>query len=129
MSEVMRCGTFMVASARDWAKLGQLYLNNGRWGDAQLFDPQWVNYVSTINTASKARRYGAGFMGRRPTKVYSDKQVPVPPKDLFAAHGLQNQSLYIVPSEQLVVVRLGATRDYWQSGEWSLLTDIVAAKR
>ncbi|MFK7915392.1 MAG: serine hydrolase domain-containing protein, partial [Pseudomonadales bacterium] len=121
--------SFMSASAQDWAKLGQLYLNRGRWNDAQLFAPEWVDYVSRITAQSKARRYGAGFMGRRPLAVYAEHQAPPPPADTIAGHGLQNQALYIVPSEDLVVVRLGASGNYWQSGEWQLLADVIAAKR
>lgn len=121
--------SFMLASARDWAKLGQLYLNRGVWNGQQLFDPQWVEFVRELTPQSQARSYGAGFMRRRPLALYAQSRVPALPEDAFAAHGLQNQALYIIPSEDLVVVRLGATGDYWKSGEWSLVADIVAAKR
>ena len=121
--------SFMSASARDWAKLGQLYLNRGRWNDTQLFAPEWVDYVSRITAESKARRYGAGFMGRRPLDIYAEHNAPPPPADTIAGHGLQNQALYIVPSEDLVVVRLGASGSYWESGEWQLLADVIAAKQ
>lgn len=121
--------SFMSATAQDWAKLGQLYLNRGRWQGQQLFAPEWVEYVSRISAESENRRYGAGFMGRRPLPLYAEHQAPAPPADTLAGHGLQNQALYIVPGEALVVVRLGATRGYWQSGEWQLLADVIAAKR
>ncbi|MGI9328280.1 MAG: serine hydrolase domain-containing protein [Pseudomonadales bacterium] len=121
--------SFMVASARDWAKLGQLYLNEGLWNGQQLFAPEWVAFVRELTPQSQARSYGAGFMRRRPLTLYAESQVPALPEDAFAAHGLQNQALYIIPSEDLVVVRLGATSDYWQSGEWSLVADVIAAKR
>ena len=120
--------SFMNASAQDWAKLGQLYLNRGRWNDQQLFAPEWVDYVSRITAQSAVRSYGAGFTGRRPLEIYSEHQVPAPPADTIAGRGLQNQALFIVPSQDLVVVRLGATGSYWQSGEWQLLADVIAAK-
>ena len=121
--------SFLFASARDWTRLGQLYLNEGRWGDTQLFAPEWVTYAGTPSPESADRAYGAGFWGTRPDHVYAPHGVPPLPADTLAAHGLQNQALYIIPSAGLSVARLGATRGYWQSGEWDLVADLLAAQR
>ncbi|MEM1435182.1 MAG: serine hydrolase [Pseudomonadota bacterium] len=120
--------SFLFASARDWTRLGQLYLNEGRWDGAQLFAPDWVRYAATPSEQSADRSYGAGFWGARPAHVYAPHGVPPPPADTLAAHGLQNQALYIIPSAELTVARLGATRGYWQSGEWDLVQDLLAAR-
>lgn len=121
--------SFMVASARDWAKLGQLYLNNGQWRGQQLLPKDWLAYVSTETPESGARSYQAGFMGQRPPAVYSPHKVPPPPPDTLAGHGLQNQALYILPAARMVVVRLGASGRYWESGEWRLVDQLLAARR
>ncbi|MEM1231061.1 MAG: serine hydrolase [Pseudomonadota bacterium] len=121
--------SFMVASARDWAKLGQLYLNRGRWDERVLFDPSWVDYVSTLTPESGRRRYHAGFMGQRPLSVYEEHGAPPPPADTLAGHGLQNQALYVLPGADMVIVRLGASGRYWDSGEWQLIDDLLAARQ
>lgn len=104
----------MLATARDWARLGQLYLDEGAVAGRALFSPEWVDYVTTPTPASRQGRrgdvfwepgrsaYGAGFW------LYSDGQGDLP-ADSFDANGFQGQYLHIVPSEKLVVVRLGAT--------------------
>lgn len=128
-------GTFlgsssMFASARDWSKLGQLYLQEGLWQERRLLPEGWVEYVTSKTTvADPRRRYGAGFWLADDPSIYSQNGVPALPGDTFSAHGKQNQAMHIIPSEELVVVRLGATRDYWQSGEWDLVSDVIAARR
>lgn len=122
--------SFMLASARDWSKLGQLYLAKGIWNGERLLPEGWTEYVTTKTTlADPLRRYGAGFWLANDPGLYSQHSVPALPPDTFSAHGMQNQAMHIVPSEDLVVVRMGATRDYWASGEWNLVADIIAAKR
>lgn len=48
------------ATARDWAKFGQLYLNKGKWNGEQLFDESWTKYVATPTNTSNGR-YGGQF--------------------------------------------------------------------
>ncbi|XOV84164.1 MAG: serine hydrolase domain-containing protein [bacterium] len=120
--------SFMLASALDWAKLGQLYLQDGVWGGARILPPEWVNYVSTKTPQSGERDYGAGFWvavdGGRDSR---HEQLPRPPEDAIFMHGMMNQAVYILPSQSLVVVRLGATRSYLESGEWELLAGVLGA--
>ena len=92
------------ATARDWAKFGQLYLNKGNWNGEQLFDESWVKYVSTPTQGSKGD-YGAHFW------LNAGKYLPDAPKDLFSCNGFQGQKVYIIPSENLVIVRLGLTEE------------------
>ena len=92
------------ATARDWGKFGQLYLNKGNWNGEQLFDESWVKYVSTPTQGSNGD-YGAHFW------LNSGNHLPSAPKDLFSSNGYQGQKVYIIPSLDLVVVRLGLTEE------------------
>lgn len=122
--------SFMLASARDWSKLGQLYLQQGVWEQKRLLPEGWVDYVTTKTSAADPyRRYGAGFWLAADPGIYSQQNVPALPPNTFSARGRQGQAMHVVPSEELVVVRMGATREPWASGEWDLVADIIAARR
>lgn len=88
------------ATARDWAKYGQLYLNNGLWNGEQIFPKDWPKYTSTPSTASEGT-YGAQFW------LQNENEFPDVPKDMYFADGFQGQRVFIIPSKELVVVRLG----------------------
>ncbi|MDP4989567.1 MAG: beta-lactamase family protein, partial [Polaribacter sp.] len=86
------------ATARDWAKFGLLYLHKGNWEGDQLFDESWVDYVSTPTPTSDGT-YGAQFW-LNATPTFKDV-----PKNMFYADGYQGQRVYILPDQDLVVVR------------------------
>jgi CubicO group peptidase (beta-lactamase class C family) len=88
------------ATTRDWAKFGLLYLHKGNWNGEQLFDESWVDYV-TIPTATSDGQYGGHFW-LNAGGVYPDV-----PRDVFSANGFQGQRIFIFPSKELVVVRMG----------------------
>jgi len=88
------------ATARDWAKFGLLYLHNGSWNGTQVFDKQWVNYVTTPTPTSNGT-YGAQFW------LNIENQFKDVPKNMYFADGYQGQRIYILPSQDMVVVRFG----------------------
>ena len=88
------------ATARDWAKFGLLYLNEGNWNGEQILNKSWVNYSKTPTNGSNGQ-YGAQFW-LNVGGVY-----PNVPKDLFSCNGYQGQHVFIIPSKDLVVVRFG----------------------
>ena len=90
------------ATARDWAKFGTLYLNNGMWNGEQLFDSSWVKYITTPAQGSN-QQYGAHFW-LNAGKFYKDA-----PQDMYSCNGYQGQRIFIIPSLQLVIVRLGTS--------------------
>ena len=92
------------ATTRDWAKFGTLYLHNGNWNGEQLFDPSWAKYVSTPTPTSNGR-YGGHFW------LNSSGKYPDAPRDLYYASGFQGQKVIIIPSKDLVIVRMGLTDD------------------
>jgi CubicO group peptidase (beta-lactamase class C family) len=117
--------SFMLASARDWARLGQLYLNGGRWNERRIVPADWIDYVTRHTPTSGLENYGAGFW------INDAPEGPrwaTLPSDTYAASGFQHQAIFIVPSHRLVVVRLGAT---WgdRSHLERLAAEVIAALR
>lgn len=88
------------ATTRDWGKFGLLYLHEGNWNGDQLFDKKWVDFVTTPAPGSN-NEYGGHLWLNTPTKL------PDAPQDTYYADGFQGQRVYMVPSKDLVVVRLG----------------------
>ena len=92
------------ATTRDWSKLGLLYLHKGNWNGEQLFDPSWAKYVSTPTDTSHGR-YGAQFW------LNAGNHFPNVPRDLYYCSGFQGQMVAIIPSMDLVIVRMGLTEE------------------
>jgi CubicO group peptidase (beta-lactamase class C family) len=103
---------FSLLRPRDWARLGLLYLNGGRWGKEQLLDKAFVDLVRTeapawkSDPAEEGRSYGAGFW-MIPDRAEKDTLIGWAPKDSFFMLGFGYQVVLIVPSKKLVVVRFG----------------------
>lgn len=92
--------SFLYATARDWAKFGQLYLQDGVWNGERILPEGWVQYVAT-ETPESDGKYGAHFwIGKH------DKELP---PGIFFADGFEGQFVTIVPSANMVIVRLGCT--------------------
>lgn len=88
------------ATPRDWAKLGILYLHNGNWNGVQIFEKDWVQYATTPTKTSNGR-YGAHIW------LNAGGHYPDAPKDLYSFNGYQGQRVFVVPSKELVIVRMG----------------------
>ncbi|MBQ0733774.1 serine hydrolase domain-containing protein [Aquimarina celericrescens] len=92
------------ATVRDWGKFGLLYLHKGNWNGQQIFDPEWVDYVTTPSPTSEGD-YGAHFW------LNAGGFYPDAPRDMFSANGYQGQRVFIIPSKDLVIVRFGLIGD------------------
>lgn len=91
-------------SARDWARLANLYLQDGVWNGERLLPEGYVDFVRTVAPAWQADQrpvYGGGLFW-----VNGESSFPAP-KDAIYMSGVGGQSVLIVPSHQLAVVRLG----------------------
>ncbi len=88
------------ANTRDWSKFGLLYLHKGNWNGEQLFDESWAKYVATPTNGSKGI-YGAHFW------LNAGNRYPDAPKDMYSANGYQGQMIFIIPSHDMVIVRMG----------------------
>jgi CubicO group peptidase (beta-lactamase class C family) len=103
--------SFMYATARDWAKLGQLYLQDGVWGGRRVLPEGWVKYTTTPAPQAPEQKYGAHVWLKIPEEFSSGDSRKALPADAFHAVGHEGQLVSIIPSKDLVVVRLGLTRD------------------
>jgi CubicO group peptidase (beta-lactamase class C family) len=104
--------SFGYATARDWARLGMLYVNDGVWDGQRILPEGWVAYTRTPAPADPERRYGAHVW----LKVAAEYSGNAPlPADAFHAIGHGGQFVTMIPSAHLVVVRMGLTRypDAW----------------
>ncbi len=114
-------GSLVWADARDFARFGYLYLRDGVWDGERLLPVGWVDMARTPGPDGNINVYGSGFWitpaaGQeiRPAGWAS----PLGPHDAFSAQGHEGQVIWIVPSRDLVIVRLGLmpnNPDNWQT--------------
>jgi CubicO group peptidase (beta-lactamase class C family) len=104
--------SFGYATARDWARLGMLYVNDGVWDGQRILPEGWVAYTRSPAPADPLRRYGAHVWLKVAAEYSGDAVLPA---DAFHAIGHAGQFVTMIPSANLVVVRLGLTRypDAW----------------
>jgi CubicO group peptidase (beta-lactamase class C family) len=104
-SGTLQGSAYMQASARDWARFGLLYLDDGMVGGKRILHEDWVDYSAAATLDSD---YGAGFWTNRSDNEHAKGRVRSGiPRDAFFASGDLGQRIVIIPSQQLVVVRLG----------------------
>lgn len=99
------------ATARDWARFGLLYLNDGVWNGQRILPEGWVRYSVTPTSAAPTGNYGAQWWlnAGRPGDPKS-RFMPEVPSDVYFASGFEGQMVFVVPSRNAVVVRLGLTQ-------------------
>ena len=109
-------------TARNWARLGLLYLQDGMWQGQRILPEGWTKFVSTPAPAWKQPVYGGLFW------VNGDGGWPIP-KSAYLMNGAGGQRVVVIPSHDLVVVRMGHYRGD-RAGMASLrasLAELVAA--
>ncbi len=120
--------SFMLATARDWARFGQLYLDDGACGGRRLLPDGWVRYCTKPTPQSPDGIYGAHWwLGLKPELGGGTAAAARIPRDAFFAIGHEAQTLTVVPSRRLVVVRLGLSIyiDAWNQA--AFLADVLDA--
>lgn len=106
-------------SARDFARLGYLMAHHGAWEGRQIV-PEWWIELATRSSQNLNRDYGYTFWVNT-----AGTHWPKAPKDAFAFQGYAANRCYIVPSLDLVVVRLGYAPINWPEG--ALLPAVIGA--
>ena len=92
--------SYLYATARDFARFGLLFENDGVFNGERILPEGWVKYTTTVASASKGI-YGSFFW------VNKGRSLPSVPEDMFACDGHDGQHIYILPTQKLVVVVLG----------------------
>jgi len=122
-----RFGDFIFSSqiytnARDLARFGQLYLQNGVWDSERLISEKWIKFV---RTPAPATAQTGNFYGGQWWLVPDDRR-DVPP-DAYATAGNRGQYVIVVPSHDIVIVRRGL--DFGNQGfnRWDLTREVLKA--
>lgn len=92
--------SYLYLTARDYARFGILYLNDGVFNGERILPEGWVEYSTTPASASEGE-YGAFFWLNRSGKL------PSAPRDMYMCVGHDGQRIFIIPSMEMVVVVLG----------------------
>ncbi len=104
--------SYCYATARDWARFGLLYLNDGVCNGERILPEGWVTFTATRGIAKneeKKGEYGALWWlnARNNSGILKYPHVPA---DCFACQGYEGQYVWVIPSKKLVVVRLALER-------------------
>jgi len=120
-----RFGDFILSSqvytnARDLARFGLLYLQNGTWNGERLISEDWIEFVRTPAPATSET---GNFYGGQWWLVPDDRSDV--PKDAYSTAGNRGQYVIVVPSHDIVIVRRGL--DYGKQGfnRWDLTREVL----
>ncbi|PWT73931.1 MAG: serine hydrolase [Bacteroidetes bacterium] len=95
--------SYVYANARDWARFGLFLLNNGVVSNEPVLPDDWVKKSTTPAPAAKMKNYGYQIW------LNAGRKFPDAPEDMFYADGYEGQYVFVIPSRDLVIVRLGQT--------------------
>jgi hypothetical protein len=101
--------SFVYATARDWAKLGLLYMSDGVANGRRLLPEGWSAFVAAPAAKSDGA-YGAQFWLNHPGADGREQYAPGLPDDAYFMAGHEGQYVTIIPDKELVIVRAGVTR-------------------
>lgn len=114
------------ATARDYARFGYLYLRDGVWNGRRVLPEGWVDFARTPGPDPDTDVYGAHWWLTPPTGAGRPTRslvVDLALTDAFSAQGHEGQLIVVVPSKDLVMVRLGrfdGGQESWDAlGDWS----------
>lgn len=113
---VLMGSSYFYASARDWARMGQLMLNNGVLNGQRIVSEDWVQRSVQPNGSQNQRAYGyQWWLNSDGSDNY--RRWPELPVDAYSANGNRQQYVMVVPSANTVIVRLGWTSGRYPVGE------------
>ncbi len=122
------CSSYLWATPRDWATIGEFALRDGVWAGERLLPEEWIKQTTTAARVARSeeRGYAGGWwVNRQADGTLVDEALP---EDAFWASGHDGQRLYVVPSAGLVVARLGFSPEV-EAGNLrtsQLVADLVA---
>ena len=118
--------SYMFATARDWARMGQFFLQKGKWEGRQLLPPGWIQYCATPTPGSHDQ-YGAQIWLNPGTPRTDEmrRSYEELPASMFYMSGFNLQRVAIFPENDLVIVRLGATHHREKALDFGKLARMV----
>jgi CubicO group peptidase (beta-lactamase class C family) len=120
--------SYFFATARDWARFGQLFLQDGVWRGRRILPAGWVAYATTPTAAAPRGRYGAQWwLNAGEPGDPEDREWPLLPRDAACARGHSGQYVLVIPSHELVVVRLGLSHRGADHGAEELVGAVIDA--
>ncbi|MFB8264997.1 serine hydrolase domain-containing protein [Streptomyces sp. NPDC055955] len=122
------CSSYLWATPRDWATIGQFALQNGKWHGKQLLPEDWMKRSLEVEPVDKTDDPGYGMTWRVNVLPDGSMRWPELPKDTYYASGHDGQKVIVVPSQDLVVVRMGFTPDADdEASEVALVDEVIGA--
>ena len=113
--------SYAYLTPRDWARMGQLWLN--AWhGRSEVINREWQRLAVTPGTAKGGEIYGLGFWLNTGHRAF-----PSAPESTFHAGGNSGQFVVVIPERELVIVRLGLTLNESRADMDALLANVLAA--
>ena len=103
------------ATARDWAKIGQLFLDRGRVAGKQVVSSEWLEKMLTPSSIEPTYGYHIWLKARtenRPS-IHQTASEPFLAPDTFYLDGGSRQRVFIIPSKKLVIIRVGEQPNNW----------------
>lgn len=126
-SGILVGSSYLYASARDWARFALIMLQNGRINNTQVLSSKWVKKAIQPNSSVNEKAYGYQFWLNRGDATL---RWPELPEDAYAMLGNRKQSVMIIPSENIIFVRLGWTGgDYPMAENYRRLLDATLLKK
>jgi CubicO group peptidase (beta-lactamase class C family) len=114
--------SYAYLTPRDWARMGQLWLD--AWhGRSKVISAAWQRLAVPPGTAKGGEVYGLGFWLNA-----SHRAFPSAPENAFHAGGNSGQFVVVIPEKELVVVRLGLTLNESRADMDALLADVLAVE-
>jgi hypothetical protein len=101
------------ARARDFAKIGRLYKNKGNWNGKQIVSQRWVEESTKLDTSEGSANF-----------YQYQWWLPTPNED-FMAEGILGQFVYVNPTKDLIIVRLG--KNEGKADWWTIFTSLAKA--
>jgi len=113
------------ASARDWLKFGLLFLNHGKAGDRQVVSAEWLERMTAASSLNpnygwqiwRGSPHNPGRIYGRGIPVVIPAKAPFAREDVVFLDGSGGQRVYVIPSENAVIVRIGAPAPEWDDSE------------
>lgn len=131
-SGILSGGSYMYATIQDWARFGQFLLQDGVWNNQRLLPDGYVAMMHSPAPASRGK-YARGQLwleGPEASDTADDANADTPfrlPADIYWMQGHDTQVIAIIPSLQLVVVRMGLTPDQLHYQPQAMVAEIIKA--